>query len=207
MKKSYSDKNTTDITYKILLLGDSSVGKTCLLLRYCDNTYNTGHIATIGLDYRFKTIDFENLKLKLQIWDTAGQDRFRSITQSYYKGAHGVLLVYDVTSRESFNNVKTWISQIREHSPKNITLFLIGNKIDSVERQVEKEEVEEFAKENNCTFIEASAKENINVKEAFEELYKTIYSKNLEDNSSTEQIKKKLSLDNIKKKKGKCCKN
>lgn len=174
-KKYYSDKNKAEFIYKILLLGDTSVGKTCFLLRYCDDIYNESHIATIGLDYRVKPVELNKRKIKLQIWDTAGQDRFRSITQSYYKGSHGILLIYDVENESSFQNIKQWVIQIREYSPKEVILVLVANKIDTTNRQVDQKEGEDFAKERNLIYIEASAKEGINVNEAFELLYKSIY--------------------------------
>ena len=103
--------------YKILLLGDCAVGKSCLLLRYCENSFQESHLATIGLDFRLKTITLENnRKIRIQIWDTAGEDRFRSITRNYYKGAHGIVLIYDVTDQQSFQHIKDWIDKIKEES-------------------------------------------------------------------------------------------
>ena len=100
-----------DCVYKVLLLGDSTVGKTCFLLRYCDNDFQESHLSTIGLDYRLKTMTLNNgKKIKLQIWDTAGQDKYRSITKNYYKGAHGIILIYDVTNYQTYENVKNWIT-------------------------------------------------------------------------------------------------
>ena len=122
---------TDELVYKVLLLGDSSVGKTCFLLRYCDKSFQDAHLSTIGLDYRLKTMTLKNNKsIKLQIWDTAGQDRFRAITKNYYKGANGIILIYDVTNKQTFENVKNWITQIKEEANQNVIIYLAGNKID-----------------------------------------------------------------------------
>ena len=126
-----------DIVYKVLLLGDSSVGKTCFLLRYCDKTFQDAHLSTIGLDYRLKSMTLKNKKnIKLQIWDTAGQDRFRAITKNYYKGANGIILIYDVTNMQTYENVKNWISQIKEEANPNVIIYLAENKIDMDEELI-----------------------------------------------------------------------
>ena len=118
-----------EFIYKILLLGDSSVGKTCFLMRYTDNTFQDIHMSTIGLDYKLKNVQLEDGKMvKIQVWDTAGQDRFRSITKNYYKGAHGIILIYDVTENKSFENVKNWMNQIKEEVSNRVTIVLVGNK-------------------------------------------------------------------------------
>ena len=193
-----------DTVYKVLLLGDSSVGKTCVLLRYCDKTFQEAHLSTIGLDYRLKTMTLENGKnIKLQIWDTAGQDRFRAITKNYYKGANGIILIYDVTNLQTYENVKNWINQIREEANPNVVIYLAGNKIDVNEelRVVRTEEGQKIADEYNLPFYETSAKSGININEIFEDLVKKvdeIYSK-LE--VPKKQIKNKLYT---AKKKG-CC--
>ena len=193
-----------DTVYKVLLLGDSSVGKTCVLLRYCDKTFQEAHLSTIGLDYRLKTMTLENGKnIKLQIWDTAGQDRFRAITKNYYKGANGIILIYDVTNLQTYENVKNWINQIREEANPNVVIYLAGNKVDVNDelRVVKTEEGQKIADEYNLTFYETSAKSGININEIFEDLVKKvdeIYSK-LE--VPKKQIKNKLYTG---KKKG-CC--
>lgn len=189
-KKSSMDKPRSDLVYKILLLGDTAVGKTALLLSYCEDIYSDTHVATIGLDYRIKIVEVDNKKIKLNIWDTAGQDRFRSITQSYYRGAHGILLVYDVTSPTSFANIKQWVNQIRDHSPKDVVLMLVGNKVDSKDRVVTKYEGFKFAEERNMIYIETSAKEHRNIKEAFEMLYLKIYMEIPNMNKKKNHIKK-----------------
>ena len=189
-----------DYIFKVLLLGDSSVGKTCFLLRYSDDTFVDNHISTIGLDYRLKMVNLSNQKIiKMQIWDTAGQDRFRAITKNYYRGAHGIILIFDVTSAVSFSNIKNWLLQIKENTSDKIHIALVGNKIDDFSnRTVFKEDAEKLAKEYNLNYFETSAKENINIQETFSYLTKEIHSvaeKNTEGTSL-----------NSNKKKSVCCK-
>ena len=198
---------TEDIVYKVLLLGDSTVGKTCFLLRYCDKTFQDAHLSTIGLDYRVKTMTLKNNKnIKLQIWDTAGQDRFRAITKNYYKGANGIILIYDVTNLQTYENVKNWITQIREETNPNVVIYLAGNKIDipEEERAVKTEEGKEIADEYKLQFKETSAKDGINVNEVFQELVEKID----EVNSKLEVSKpepKNILYSPGKKKKSSCC--
>ena len=172
-----------DCVYKVLLLGDSTVGKTCFLLRYCDKTFQEAHLSTIGLDYRLKTMTLQSGKnIKLQIWDTAGQDRFRAITKNYYKGANGIILIYDVTNMQSYENVKNWIAQIREEANPNVVIYLAGNKVDVTEEEkiVKTEDGKKTANEFNLPFYETSAKNGININKIFEDLVEKvdeIYSK------------------------------
>lgn len=166
-----------DCVYKVLLLGDSTVGKTCFLLRYCDKTFQEAHLSTIGLDYRLKSMTLASGKrIKLQIWDTAGQDRFRAITKNYYKGANGIILIYDVTNIQSFENVKNWIAQIKEEANPNVIIYLAGNKIDvnESEKAVKTEDGKKIADELAIKFYETSAKNGINVNEIFEDLVEKI---------------------------------
>ena len=169
-----SEGKQKELLYKILLLGDSSVGKTCFLMRYADNTFQEIHMSTIGLDYKLKNVQIDDGKIvKIQIWDTAGQDRFRSITKNYYKGAHGIILIYDVTSRKTFENVKNWVTQIKEEVSDKVTIILVGNKIDDESnRKVSTEEGEQMAKECGLNFFETSAKSGINIDTTFNELVK-----------------------------------
>ena len=191
-----------EFLYKILLLGDTSVGKTCFLMRYTDNTFQEIHISTIGLDYKLKNVQLEDGKIvKIQIWDTAGQDRFRSITKNYYKGAHGIILIYDVTDKKTYENVKAWIEQIREEVSDNVTIILVGNKIDDFEgRKVKKEEGEKAAKEFGLSFFECSAKTGENIDLIFNELVKrTVEQFSKSDREGGEKLNSKK-----KKKKGWC---
>ena len=162
--------------YKILILGDSKVGKSCFLTRYADNTYHEDYLSTIGMDYKIKNYELENGNIiKLYIWDTAGQDRFRSITSNYYKGADGIILIYDITKQETFNNVRNWITSIKEEAPAKVVLILVGNKVDDEKnRAVPKSEGEKIADEYNLPFLECSAKSDINVTETFDVLIKKI---------------------------------
>ena len=193
--------NTSESVYKVLLLGDSKVGKTCFLMRYTDNTFQEMHMSTIGLDYRLKSMTLKSGKnVKVQIWDTAGQDRFRAITKNYYKGAHGIILIYDVTNQLSFDNVSNWINQIKEEASDKVTIFLVGNKIDDVEnRKIQTESGKNLAENFQLQFYETSAKTGENVEKTFQALVEKI------DEISLINIKKggKLTPGNGKKKG--CC--
>ena len=162
--------------YKILILGDSKVGKSCFLTRYADKTFQEDYLSTIGMDYKIKNYELENGNIiKLYIWDTAGQDRFRSITSNYYKGADGIILIYDITKQETFNNVRNWITSIKEEAPAKVVLILVGNKVDDEKnRAVQQSEGEKIADEYNLPFLECSAKSDINVTETFDVLIKKI---------------------------------
>ncbi len=165
-----------DCVYKVLLLGDSTVGKTCILLKYTDKIFQETHMMTIGLDYRLKTMTLQSGKeVKLQIWDTAGQDRFRSITKNYYKGSHGIILIYDVTSLKTFENVKSWVSQIHEEISDKVVIYLVGNKIDmDDERKVQTEEGQKLAEELGVPFVETSAKSGVNIDNIFSDITERI---------------------------------
>eukprot|EP00761_Pharyngomonas_kirbyi_P012284 gb/GECH01012311.1/.p1 GENE.gb/GECH01012311.1/~~gb/GECH01012311.1/.p1 ORF type:complete len:217 (+),score=46.29 gb/GECH01012311.1/:1-651(+) len=157
-----------DYLIKLLLIGDSGVGKSCLLLRFSDDSFTASFITTIGIDFKIRTIELEGKRIKLQIWDTAGQERFRTITSAYYRGAMGILLCYDVTEEASFMNVRNWMKNIEQHASKNVNKILLGNKCDLVEKKViTKEQGEQLAQEYDIKFFETSAKNNINVEEAF----------------------------------------
>ena len=171
-----------DCVYKVLLLGDTTVGKTCFLMKYTDKTFQDVHISTIGLDYRLKSMTLKSGKnIKLQIWDTAGQDRFRAITKNYYKGANGIILIYDVTNPKTYDNVKNWVTQIREEASPNVVVYLCGNKIDMKEdRKVKEEDGNKLAEEFGFPFNETSARDGININETFEDLVEridSVYSK------------------------------
>ena len=184
-----------DCVYKVLLLGDTTVGKTCFLTKYTDKTFQDAHISTIGLDYRLKSMNLKSGKnLKLQIWDTAGQDRFRAITKNYYKGANGIILIYDVTSLQTYENIKTWVNQIKEEAPQNVVIFIAGNKIDmEEERKVTTEEGKRLAEEFGYPFYETSAKDDININEIFDDLVEkvdSIYSKLEGSGGTNKQLSK-----------------
>eukprot|EP00798_Chlamydomonas_sp_ICE-L_P029178 gene29178-32401_t len=177
-----------DYLFKLLLIGDSGVGKSCLLLRFADDTYTESYISTIGVDFKIRTVDLDGKVIKLQIWDTAGQERFRTITitacrlmpppppplewdtagqerfrtitSSYYRGAHGIIVVYDVTDQESFNNVKQWLNEIDRYANENVNKLLVGNKCDLTSKKA-------LADEIGIPFLETSAKNSTNVEQAF----------------------------------------
>ena len=186
--------------YKILLLGDSTVGKTCFLLRYTDDTFLDLHMATIGLDYRLKTMILDDHRIvKVQLWDTAGQDKFRAITRNYYKGARGIILIYDVTNIKSFENIKKWINEIKEEISEKVTIVLIGNKIDNEgERKISKDQGEKLANEYGVTFFETSAKTGQGINESVFYLVQKIV-------EADPEIKNKGKRLIIKNKNKRCC--
>ncbi|CAM1301169.1 RAB8B (predicted) [Pycnogonum litorale] len=168
---------TYDYLFKLLLIGDSGVGKTCVLFRFSEDAFNATFISTIGIDFKIRTIELDGKKIKLQIWDTAGQERFRTITTAYYRGAMGIMLVYDITNEKSFENIKNWIRNIEEHASADVEKMILGNKCDVAERKVSKERGEQLAIEYGIKFMETSAKASINVEEAFISLARDIKSK------------------------------
>jgi len=171
-----SSKNAAyDYLIKLLLIGDSGVGKSCLLLRFSDDSFTPSFITTIGIDFKIRTIDLEGKRIKLQIWDTAGQERFRTITTAYYRGAMGILLVYDVTDDKSFANIRNWIRNIEQHASENVNKILIGNKCDLVDKKmIDTAKGKALADEYGIKFMETSAKNSINVEDAFITLAKDI---------------------------------
>jgi Ras-related protein Rab-10 len=171
-------KKTYDLLFKLLLIGDSGVGKTCLLFRFSDDAFNTTFISTIGIDFKIKTVELGGKKIKLQIWDTAGQERFHTITTSYYRGAMGIILVYDITSSKTFENISKWLRNIDEHANSDVEKMILGNKCDMEDkRQVPKEKGDEIALQHHIPFLETSAKNNVNVEKAFLDLAQAILNK------------------------------
>jgi len=174
-----STKNalTYDFMVKLLILGDSAVGKSATMNKFSDNSFSSSHIATIGVDFKYKTIECEGKRIKLQIWDTAGQEKFRSIVQTYYKGAMGIILMYAVNDRKSFQNIESWMKQIYNNAAAGVVVILVGNKSDLTERVVETSEGRRVAENYNIKFFETSAKDGTNVHEVFYELAKEIKSR------------------------------
>jgi Ras-related protein Rab-18 len=166
-------ESTHDNLFKILIIGDSGVGKSSLLLRFVDDEFNEKQLSTIGVDFKVKYMTLNQKRLKLAIWDTAGQERFRTLTSSYYRGAQGIILVYDHTVPASFENLRYWLDEVRKYSTQADAIkMLVANKVDkeSDGRKVTREEGEEFAISNSMLFIETSAKTKQGVKQAFEEV-------------------------------------
>jgi Ras-related protein Rab-8A len=192
-----------DYLFKLLIIGESGVGKTCLLLRFTDDSFTANHLTTIGIDFKIKIINLENKLIKLQIWDTAGQERFRTITKTYYKGAHGIILTYDVTDQNSFKNIRNWIKQIEANAQTNVKKVLVGNKCDKPDRVVSKEEGKKLADDFGMNFFETSAKTNQNVTEVFNYLTSEILKNN--EKSGTPGGEKLRKDDKKDAKKG-CCK-
>ena len=207
-----SNNKEYDYLFKLLLIGNSSVGKSSLLVRFVDDVWEENFVPTIGVDFKLKTLDVNGKKVKLQIWDTAGQERFKNITASYYRGGNGVLVVYDITDRDSFTNLTSWLIEIEKNANKNVFKLLIGNKNDlESERKVTFNEGKEFADSNGMKFIETSAKTADKVYEAFELLTKEIIKNNLNKDKviTNKGTERKIELNkgadlNKKKEKG-CC--
>ncbi|KAM4705408.1 ras-related protein Rab-10-like [Rhinophrynus dorsalis] len=169
--------NRANLVAKLVMTGDSDVGKTCILTRFTDNTLPS-YISTVGIDFKTKTIHVAETALKLQIWDTAGQERFHTLSVSYFRGAQGFILVYDITNPASFENIAIWMRDIKRKAGEEVEVVLLGNKCDKEDkREVSKERGEKLAWEFGIPFFETSAKENINIDKAFLMLAEAIYSK------------------------------
>jgi len=194
-----------DFLVKLLVIGDSGVGKSCLLLRFSDDSFTASFITTIGIDFKIKTVEVDGKRIKLQIWDTAGQERFRTITTAYYRGAMGILLVYDVTDERSFQNIRNWMRNIEQHAADNVDKVLIGNKCDMLsEKVVETARGQALADECDVKFFEASAKSGINVSDAFMSITKDIKKRLMDSQQSSGHSG--VRLEPSTKQKGKCCK-
>ncbi|KAK3084512.1 hypothetical protein FSP39_014600 [Pinctada imbricata] len=198
-----------DHLFKLLIIGDSGVGKSSLLLRFSDNTFSGTYITTIGVDFKIRTVDVNGEKVKLQIWDTAGQERFRTITSTYYRGTHGVIVVYDVCSGESFANVKRWLHEIDQNCDV-VNRILVGNKDDDPDRKVVlTQDAQRFAEQMGIQLFETSAKENKNVEEMFLAITKLVLATKKEQmKKAAEQPSESIRLDKRggggKNKKSKC---
>jgi Ras-related protein Rab-1A len=196
-------KRDYDHLFKLVLIGDSGVGKSCLLLRFADNAFTESYISTIGVDFRFRTVKVEKNTVKLQIWDTAGQERFRTITSAYYRGADGIIMVYDVTNQESFNHVADWLTEVNRYASEGTCKLLVGNKSDRTDRVVSSDVAREYAEKLNIPFLETSAKNADNVEQAFltmaQELIKIRQARGASGGAPAVDLKKKKSSNS------KCC--
>lgn len=162
-----ANKPEYDYLFKILLIGDSGVGKSSLLLRFAENTFTETFISNIGGDFKDRFIEIDNNKIKLQLWDTAGQERFRTITSSYYRGAQGVIVVFDLTKKDTFSNVVKWLAELERYAAEDVRKILVGNKSDLPDHEVKFEEAKELADRLGLEYIETSAKNSTNVDKAF----------------------------------------
>ena len=199
-----------EFIFKVLLLGNSNVGKSSLFLRFVDDIWNDTFVPTMGVDFKIKTFDIDEKRIKMQIWDTAGQERFKNIIASYYRGAHGILLIYDVTDKDSFKNLSNWLIEIEKNSSKNVLKVLIGNKTDLEEKRViSYNQAKEFADSYGLKYIETSAKKNLNVNEAFATLGRELMLASEDKRIVKQKQNKKISVAkmedlNIQKRRG-CC--
>lgn len=205
------EEENYNMIFKIVLVGDSGVGKTNLLLRYLKNEFNTQTKATVGVEFGNTKVQIDNALIKAQIWDTAGQERYRSITSAYYKGAHGALIVYDITRKDSFDSVEKWLSDLKNNGEEKMVIMAIGNKCDMVnERVISTEEGEAKAQRNNIAFLETSALNATNVAKAFDELIQKLYvafKKDFEDNDEDDLGEKAntIEIGTGNSKKEQCC--
>ena len=197
-----NNANGYDMIFKIVLIGDTSVGKTNILSKYLKGEFEPKSKSTVGVEFGVKNFKIENNIVKVQIWETAGEERYRSITNAYYKGAKGSLLIYDITNKKSFENIEKWISDLKANTGDNISMILLGNKTDLEEkREVSIEEGKNKAEFYNITFMETSAFNGNNIQEAFNELITDIYKKNhelLENQAKAEIIRDKNTIELFK---------
>ena len=192
-----------DYIFKIVLIGDTCVGKSCILVRFSDDIFNDSYVTTIGVDFRFKTMVVNNKVAKIQIWDTAGQERYRSITTAYYRGAAAIIICCDCTNKESFNNINNWIEEIGKYTDKDsVDKIVLMNKCDLVEeRCIDKNEINKFEKESGIKVLEVSAKTGEGIDKAFEYVIAKLIDKNEKTNNNTMTLRNNGFLD----KQGGCC--
>ena len=211
------EETNYELLYKVIIIGDTNVGKSNILTRYLKDEFSSNTKSTVGVELGIKFLKIKNIKAKIQIWDTAGQERYKAITSSYFKGSNGCFIVYDITNEASFDNVEKWYEQIQSETSKEIPIVLVGNKCDlEDERKVPIEKGKEKAQNLNCAFFETSALKKINIDKIFEELVNNIYEKTggnkNDDDINVELVKddKAVNLNEVKngeneKKKGGCC--
>lgn len=203
------EKTGKQYLFKVIIVGDSGVGKTCMLSRFVGEDVTKSHISTIGIDFKIKNLEIEGDEIKLQIWDTAGQERYETITTQYYRRAHGVVLVYDISREDSFANMRKWLKYVDEYASSDIKLIMVGNKCDlEKERQVSPEDGQSLASQYDVPWIETSAYAYVNIDEAFSKIAQIIYDSKIveerKENKAEDELKVPISLDDQKKSKSAC---
>ena len=205
-----TQKPPVDRIYKILLIGESSVGKTSIILRYTENKFDSSGIATCGVDVKCKYVTYENIKIRLDIWDTAGQERFRGLAKNYFRGSNGFILVYDITNKKSFEKLKGWMNDAKEKMEPNSKMIVIGNKKDCQEnREVDLDILEDFAEKNEVKTLEVSAKTNEGIDEIFNIMVQDLVKDNnlgilKDDESEKDKTFNSLNSSKVPKKKNTC---
>ena len=204
---SVAPRKKYDHLLKLLLIGDSGVGKSCFLLRFADDSFTPAYITTIGIDFKIKNLSIDDRRVKLQVWDTAGQERFRTITTAYYRGAMGILLLYDVAEESSFDAVTEWVRQIEAHASPNVRKVLVANKCDVAEgeRTVSEKRGRELAAKYDMPYFEASAKDNRNVSESFVRIARDILEDIKKGDDKNKDGEGKVSLGTGESPKAGCC--
>lgn len=192
-----------ELMFKILIIGDSGVGKSCILLRFTEDDFSINHVATIGVDFKSRVIPVQKKRVKLQIWDTAGQERFKTLAKTYYNGAMGVLIAYDCSQPRTFENIRSWLETIKLQASEHTAIVLIGNKYDLLDKQVTDDEASSYAAELGIKFFPTSAKTGSGIKQAFEALADEIYTRKLYEVIGNAGNKRLL---NKSKKQRSCCK-
>ena len=196
----------SDYIFKIVLIGDTSVGKSCLLTRFADDQFTDNYVTTIGVDFRFKTMIVMDKIVKVQVWDTAGQERYRSITNAYYRGAEGILIVFDLTNKESFKNIENWINEVTVFTGSDVIFMCLGNKCD-LKKEISKNSIEDFKKKSKLEIFNVSAKTGDGVEDAFTHIIELLIKKNM-DKKGTNAINLNSNKDNNinkEKKNDSCC--
>lgn len=205
MTETIATMSTFDMSINLMTIGDSGVGKSNIIARFTDNKFSTSHLTTLGIDFKSKTLEHEGKIVKLKIWDTAGQERFKAIGHNYYRNAQGLLLVYDITDRGSFDHVSKWMDDIHTYANSTVKIVLVGNKCDAEEGRVEvsEEEGKALANQYKIPFIQTSAMENINVTEAFSILIGLV--KESQDSKMRKPSSSNLVVVDSKKQSRSCC--
>ena len=194
--KKLSKSKQFDYTFKIVMIGDSGVGKSCILLRFADDKFNENFYATIGVDFRFKNVMVDDKSVKLQIWDTAGQERFKTITSAYYRGADGIIIVYDITDRNSFAHIKDWLDDVNKYTDDNPLKIIVGNKIDLIkDKQINNNDMKTMTAQTGIEIIECSAKDSIKINELMEIMTKKLIKK--KKNEGNKNTTKSMILNDI----------